>query len=77
MELKTYFMAMTVSERDEFAARCETSRQHITNIAYGNKPCAEKLAIAIDRESGGVVKAETLRADVDFAYLRGTAKNAA
>ena len=75
--LKTFFMGLTVAERDDFALRCETSRPHITNIAYGLKTCSEKLAVAIERESNGAVRAETLRSDVDWEYIRGTAKVAA
>lgn len=74
MDLKTFFMAMDVDRREQFASSCETSRQHITNIAYGLKPCGEKLAVAIDRESLGIVSCEDLRPDVDWAYLRGTRK---
>lgn len=72
MNLKTYFMALPKERRDTFAALCGTTRGHLTNIAYGQKPCSEKLAIAIERESLGAVRCETLRPDVDWAYLRGT-----
>lgn len=47
------------------------------NIAYGCKPCAEKLAINIERESGAQVLCEDVRADVDWAYLRGTSRKRA
>lgn len=72
MDLKSFLLSMSVAERDAFAKRCGTSRGHITNIAYGGKPCGEKLAIAIDRESLGAVPCESLRPDVDWAYLRTT-----
>ena len=72
MNLKTYFMAKTKEQRDAFAALCGTTRGHLTNIAYGQKTCAEKLAIAIERESHGAVRCEDLCPDVDWAYLRGT-----
>ncbi len=69
---KHYFMGtLTVTDREDFARRCNTSRQHLTNIAYG-KHCGESLAISIERESGGAVRCESLRPDVDWAYLRGT-----
>jgi DNA-binding transcriptional regulator YdaS (Cro superfamily) len=70
MSLKPYLLGMKIPERDAFAKRCGTSRQHLTNIAYGQKPCGEKLAIAIERESNGAVRCEVLRPDVDWAYLR-------
>ena len=70
-KFKTYFMGLSVRERDSFAKRCRTSRQHLTNIAYG-KRCGELLAIAIEQESYGAVTCEDLRPDVDWAYLRAT-----
>ena len=42
------------------------------NVAYGYKRAGESLCINIERESGGLVKCETLRDDVDWAYLRGS-----
>ena len=76
MQFKPYFLSIPVPVREAFAARCGTSHAHLRNIAYG-KTCGEALAIAIDRESGGRVTVEELRPDVDWAYLRGTAKPAA
>jgi len=74
---KTYFMGMSVADRDDFAKRCGTSRAHLTNIAYDDKrTCGEDLAINIDRETNGAVTCEELRPDVDWAYLRGTKKAA-
>lgn len=67
-------MALPIPEREAFAKRCETTKGHLTNVAYGQKPCREKLAIAIDRESLGVVPCESLCPGVDWAYLRGTAR---
>lgn len=70
MDLKTFFMAMSMLERERFAKRCGTSRQHITNIAYGQKPCSDRLAVAIDRESKGIVCCEPLSPSMDWAHLR-------
>lgn len=72
MELKAFLLSMPMSDRESFAVRCGTTYGHLRNVAYG-KPCAEKLAINIDRESGGVVTCESLCPDVDFHYLRGRA----
>lgn len=71
-EFRQFWLSLSVAERPDFASRCETTAGHLRNIAYGSKPCAEKLAIAIERESGGVVRCESLRPDVDWAYLRTT-----
>lgn len=71
MNFKAYYFKLSVQEREEFAKACETSRKHLTNIAYG-KTCGESLAINIERESKGAVRCEEMRPDVDWGYLRGT-----
>jgi DNA-binding transcriptional regulator YdaS (Cro superfamily) len=74
MDLKTFWLSMPVPERQAFAERCGTSFGFLRNVAYGQKTCGEKLAIAIERESAGRLRCEQLRPDVDWAYLRGTAR---
>ncbi|WP_090541094.1 YdaS family helix-turn-helix protein [Nitrosomonas sp. Nm132] len=72
MKLKDYIKTIPLEERDVFSAKCGTSFAHIRNIAYGYKKSGESLCINIERESGGTVKCEELRPDVDWKYLRGT-----
>lgn len=74
MDLKAYLFTLSVQRRHDFAERCGTSYPHLRNIAYGLKPCGEGLAVNVERESGGAVRCESLRPDVDWAYLRGTAR---
>jgi DNA-binding transcriptional regulator YdaS (Cro superfamily) len=71
--LKTYLETLSVAEREEFAKRCGTTAGHLRNVSYGYRSCAESLAIAIERESGGSVRCENLRPDVDWQFLRNTA----
>lgn len=73
MDLKTFLETMSTDERDEFAERCGSTGGHLRNVSYGYRSCAEGLAIAIERESKGKVRCETLRPDVDWKYLRNTA----
>lgn len=51
MDLKTFIFSLTVPEREAFAKKCDTSRHHLQNAAYGYKPIGAKLAVAIERES--------------------------
>lgn len=79
MTLLQYWKTLKADERDVFAKRCNTSFQHLKNIAYdkkGIKFANETLCINIERESGGKVRCETLRPDVDWAVLRNTKKAA-
>jgi DNA-binding transcriptional regulator YdaS (Cro superfamily) len=72
MELKAFLKTMSPTEREAFAVRCGTTAGHLRNVAYEDRSCGESLAIEIDRESGGKVTCEELRADVDWGHLRGS-----
>lgn len=61
---------LSKGDRENFAERCGTTANHLRNVAYRLKPCGEALCINIERESGGKVRCETLRPDVDWGYLR-------
>lgn len=69
-DLKAYLSGLSVVERGVFAARCETTYGHLRNVAYGQKPAGEKLCILVERESGGMVRCESLRGDVPWDVLR-------
>ncbi|WGS46828.1 helix-turn-helix domain-containing protein [Burkholderia sp. JSH-S8] len=60
-QLKKFLMAMPVTERQAFAARCGTSYAFLRNVVYGQRTPGEKLCVAIWRESGGVVTRQVLR----------------
>jgi hypothetical protein len=64
MDLKTYLLQMPVPQREVFAKRCGTTYGHMRNVAYGEKSCAEILALNIERESGGAVSLDSLRSDL-------------
>lgn len=77
MDLKTYLAGLTGEQREKLANACETTTGHLKNVSYGYRPCAEKLAIALERESERAVTCEEIRPDVDWKYLRGTAAESA
>lgn len=54
MSLKNYLSKLAKPERAAFAARCGTTYPHLRNVSYGKK-CNESLALAVERESQGVV----------------------
>lgn len=72
MELNQYIKRLSRTGLEDFARRCETSVGQIKQVALGNRRAGESLAINIERESGGAVRCEDLRPDVDWAYIRGT-----
>lgn len=67
--LREYLNSLETSEQEAFAARCETSVSYLRKAISVNQKIGEKLAIAIERESGGAVRCEKLRPDVDWKYL--------
>jgi len=62
----------TVPDLRDFAKSCETSVGQLRQVAGGHRRAGEALAINIERESGGVIRCEVLRPDVDWQYLRST-----
>lgn len=72
-ELRTFINSLPADQRDAFAGRCQTSIGYLRKAISRNERLREALCIAIERESAGAVRVETLRPDVDWRYLRGTA----
>lgn len=66
-----YLKTLDAAARLDFATRCGTSVDYLQQIAYGQRKPKVQLAVAIERESAGGVRCETLLPDVDWAYLRG------
>jgi DNA-binding transcriptional regulator YdaS (Cro superfamily) len=71
-QLLEYLNSLSTSDQHAFATRCESTPGHIRNVAHGYSPCAEKLAINLERETAREVRCEKLRPDVDWAFIRGT-----
>jgi|GEM_PF-396871 len=63
MTFKQFLNSLSVPRRAELAARCGTSIGYLRQIAYGNRRCSPKLAVCLERESGGVITRKGLRPD--------------
>lgn len=64
MKLKDFIKTMrTETERVEFAGRCGTTYSYLKMVSYGAKPCAPRLAVAIEENTCGLVKRQELRSD--------------
>lgn len=72
MTLLELLKSKTVPEQEAFAEACGTSVQYLFHVARGDKKVGPPLIINIERESGGVIRCEDLRPDVDWNYLRNT-----
>jgi DNA-binding transcriptional regulator YdaS (Cro superfamily) len=72
MTLHEYLKSLDKAALGVFAIRCGTSVGQLKQVAYGNRRAGAALAVGIERESAGSVTCEQLRADIDWAYLRGS-----
>jgi DNA-binding transcriptional regulator YdaS (Cro superfamily) len=75
--LRAYLKSLTPAEREDFAARCGTSVGYLRKAARGGNKIGGDLVVAMDRESGGEVRLEVLRPDIDWSYVRRTSRRRA
>ncbi len=71
MSLHVYIKVLDKAALDALAARCGTTAGQLKQVAYGYRRASVVLAVSLERETEGSVTCEQLRADVDWAYLRG------
>ena len=69
-ELLTYLNSLPVTEQQAFARRADTSVGYLRKACSMRQRLGADLVIALERESGGALRCEQLRPDVDWAYLR-------
>lgn len=72
--LLKFINELSPEAREGFAQRCATTVGYLRKACSIKQKIGENLCIAIERESGGKVTCESLRSDVDWAYLRGSRK---
>lgn len=76
MKLKDFIKTMrTEAERVAFAGRCGTTYGYLKMVSYGAKPCAPRLAVLIEENTGRRVTRQELRDDWSDIWpeLRGNA----
>lgn len=71
MKLKKYLSDRRV-DRGELAVRLHVSRAYLSHLCSGFRRASVDLCLRLERETGGLVRCEDLRPDVDWAYLRGS-----
>jgi DNA-binding transcriptional regulator YdaS (Cro superfamily) len=70
--LQSYLNGLPTKEQIAYAGRCKTTVGYLRKAISKGQRLGEALVIKLDRESGGKVRCEELRPDVDWAYLRAT-----
>ena len=69
LPLGEFLRRLDQEQKDHFAAACDTSLQYLRHVASGRKRPKVELCIRIEKASGLAVRCESLRPDVDWAYL--------
>lgn len=65
MKFKTYFFALSKSERQLFAGQVGTSVGHLNNFSYGYTSLSPVTCAAIEKQTGGEITRKDLRPE-DF-----------
>lgn len=73
--LLQYLNDLSTREQKAFAKRVGTTVGYLRKAVCVGQRIREGVAIAIERESGGAVKVEALRPDVDWDYIRNSRKS--
>ncbi|MCL2872394.1 MAG: helix-turn-helix domain-containing protein [Betaproteobacteria bacterium] len=72
-KLQKYINSLSVPDQHDFCRRIGTTIGYLRKAFSACGRLGESLCIDIERETGGAVRCEDMRPDVDWGYLRGTA----
>jgi DNA-binding transcriptional regulator YdaS (Cro superfamily) len=67
--LRAYLNSMDPDAQEAFATRCGTTVNYLRKAISKGQRLALETTILIDQESGGMVRCEQLRPDVNWEYL--------
>jgi DNA-binding transcriptional regulator YdaS (Cro superfamily) len=74
--LRAFLNGKPLDEQEAFAHRCDTSLGYLRKVLSTGQELGLEIVIALERESGGEVRCEDVRPDVDWHYLRTSKKRA-
>lgn len=67
--LRTYLNGLPIEQQAAYATRCGTTLGYLRKVISTHARMDAALVINLDRESGGAVPVEQMRADADWSYL--------
>lgn len=70
--LLSYLNGLKRQDQVDFARRCKTSVNYLRKAVSTGQRLGESLCISIERVTGGDVRCEELRPDVEWWVVRGT-----
>lgn len=71
-KLRDFLNGMDKARRTAFVAACGTTEGYLRKAISVKQKLGADLCIAIERESAGAVPCESVRPDVDWAYIRAS-----
>lgn len=71
--LRRYLNSLPLPEQEAYARRCGTTIGYLRKAISTKAKLGDGLVVELDRESGGAVRCEDLRPDIDWAYVRASA----
>jgi DNA-binding transcriptional regulator YdaS (Cro superfamily) len=71
-KLNIFLNSLTLEKQLAFARQCGTTRGYLRKAISIKQRLGESLCINIERESGGVIRCEYLRPDVDWEFIRSS-----
>ena len=69
-KLLAYLNGLQPTEREDFARRCDTTVGYLRKACSVKQRLSDGMCLRISVESLGAVSPESLRPDVDWAYMR-------
>jgi DNA-binding transcriptional regulator YdaS (Cro superfamily) len=66
-KLLAFLNALPMTEREPFAAKCETSVGYLRKAISIEQKLGETLCMMIERNTAGVIRREDLRPDIDWS----------
>lgn len=71
MTLREYLRSLPTGGQAEFAKRIGVVAPYLSQLSGGFRQPGIEVAALIERESGGMVRAEEMLPDVDWTVIRG------
>lgn len=67
-DFRTYWLRLSMAERKEFCRRVGASYSNLNQHSSVGRPLSAELALVIERETGGAVRFEAIRPDIDISH---------
>jgi len=69
-ELLDWLNGMSKESQEKLAAQMGTTCGQLRQIAYGNRRCSARLAVLLDKFSGGAISMTHLAPTLDWRHIR-------